>query len=150
MEEKKKKEIEQGSSAVEVNGVSFAAELKEILIPEKYAMASKAVGEMIGEKVLLISGPLLIVFMLSGIISVDVPTTFEVGGLYVSVEVLLVDVILAWVLVGYFLIPLTSIKSEPLFSEKGKRSIMVYAFMINAMGCVIAAFYKYSEEKLAQ
>ena len=39
---------------------------------------------------------------------------------------------------------MTSIKSEPLFSEKGIRSMYSYAFVI--MGCIIVMVYKYAEE----
>ena len=77
---------------------------------------------------------------------VDVKSVFEVGGTYAVME-FFTDIGLVWACVGYFLIPMTSIKIEPLTSEKGKRSIIIYAFAINGMDCVIAMIYKYAEEK---
>ena len=128
------------------DGIDTKLVYESIIKAMRYMLAPRYTGELIGEKVLLFSGPFVIVFLLSSVMPVDGKSVFEVGGTYVGME-FFTDIGLVWALMGYFLIPMTSIKSEPLFSEKGKKSMIVYAFAINGMGCTIAGIYMYAEEK---
>jgi len=130
------------------DGIDLKLMFEATIKAMRYMLASRYSGELIGEKVLLLSGPFVIVFMLAAVMVVDINSIFEVGATYSGME-FFTDILLVWALVGYFLVPLTSIKSEPLFSEKGIRSMYVYAFAINGMGCIIVMIYKYAEEKYA-
>ena len=96
-----------GADAVD-DGIDFQLIFEATIKAMKYMLATRYSGELTGEKVLLLSGPFVIVFLLSAVMAVNVNSIFEIGGTYSGID-FFTDIFLVWALVGYFLVPMTRI-----------------------------------------
>ena len=100
-------------------------------------------GEIQGEKSLLLAGPFVVIFILKSVIHVNPITTFQVGGIYVGLEVL-VDVAIVWLLTKFFKMPVRNIPIKSLLTRRGMSDIAVIALTLNLMACISALAFKVS------